>query len=176
MGVQRPCHARGMILMLLACASEPTAPVAEESPSAMRDALRGIQSGETPDATPTDREPPVVPDEARREESEPAPSEDPAECREAKARRAALEERIHAARAMAIDPTEDRLSAAQAEMQACIYNPECANDGNRVADLSRRLEAGESSYDAGFDQVAELEAGLFAIDQDIRAACGHPRR
>lgn len=161
---------------LLACASEPQpAPKPAESPSAMRDALRGIQAGETPDATPTDREPPVVPDEARREEPEPE-STDPAECTAAKSRREALQQRILKARASTVDQDEDRMSALQAEMTACISDPSCASDGDRVAKLSSALTSTESSYDVAFQKVAELEAGLYAIDQDIAKACGRPRR
>ncbi|MCP4808776.1 MAG: hypothetical protein GY913_15995 [Proteobacteria bacterium] len=168
-----------MIWILLACGTEPApAPAPTENPSAMRDALRGIQSGETPDATPTDREPPVVPDEARREApvAAEAVAEDPAECAAAKAERESVEARIYQARASSIDQDEDRIARVQAEMQACIHDPECASDGDRVAKLSNALTASETSYASGFERVAALEAELFQIDKKIAGACGLPGR
>ncbi len=159
-------------LLILACGPlAPTEPVQDEAPSPENSLLRSSL-----EAPPSDEPPrPPQPAELERDAPKSPSSEDssPA-CLAAKARRERQETKIYDKRAAAVDSSDDRLAQARASMTLCISDIECATDGKRVMELQDRIASAEGAYEAALTQVGELEAELYTIDAQIKAACGRP--
>ena len=157
-------------LLVLACGPLAVEPPAEEAPTPENSLLRSSL-----EAPPSDEVPPPQPAELERDAPKAPSSEDssPA-CKAAKGRREAQERQIYDRRAAVVDSSDERLAQAQASMTLCISDIECATDGKRVMELQDRIAAAEGAYESALTQVGELEAELYAIDAEIKSACGRP--
>ena len=158
-------------LLVLACGPLAVEPPAEEAPTPENSLLRSSLEAPPSDEVP----PPPQPAELERDAPKAPSSEDssPA-CKAAKGRREAQERQIYDRRAAVVDSSDERLAQAQASMTLCISDIECATDGKRVMELQDRIAAAEGAYESALTQVGELEAELYAIDAEIKSACGRP--
>lgn len=162
------------VLALLALACGPTTPQ-PPTPKEDNSLLSQALNRDAPPEQPKEEEFPDPPPEASPTRDAPtAPSSEdtsPA-CKSAKAKREKQEKRIYDKRVAVVDASDARLATAQSSMTSCISNMECATDGKRVMELQERIASAEASFEAALDAVGVLEAQLFAIDEEIRTACG----
>lgn len=164
-----------LLISLAACggADKPApAPASRASSSPLADALAGLAGPDEKPAKKIEALPPA-PAEAR-EVAAPtsAPPPSSAECAAARSRRESLSARVADIQRAQLLPAEDALNAAEASMTACIGDNTCAMDGKRVQELQTRSGNAQAAYERASEQIANLEAGYFEIDQQIHAACG----
>jgi hypothetical protein len=170
-----------MLWILLACGTPERTVEPEADKSAMRSALTQLQEGGTPENVPPAGQPPDVPEAVSSRRAPTASSdepsrEDPAECKAAKARRERQEQLVLTQRGRSVSLAEDRVNAARAAMASCVKDTECSVDGKRINELMERDASASKAYAAAVEEVGQLEAELYAIDQDIAKACGLPGR
>jgi hypothetical protein len=95
-----------------------------------------------------------------------------AECQTARDAREAERARIADLRlTLGVEPAR-RFDAATASQQACLSDPECAQDGKRLVERFEAVKAAEDALGAEQRRLAEEELGLYRADQAVQAACG----
>lgn len=164
-----------LLLSLAACGGgdpQPAAPAARPQSTPLADALAGLAGSDEKPKKKVEALPsaPAEAREATPPTSAPPPSS--AECAAARARREALAARVADAQRSQLMPAEDALNSAEAAMSACIGDNTCAMDGKRVQELQTRAGTAQLSFERASEQIANMEAGFYEIDQQIHAACG----
>ena len=137
----------------------------------MSEALSAIQAGETPPPPPGEAPPPPGRSDETEAPSPEASPDDPA-CVAAKDKRDAQERRINGFYSREVKPKEDAYSDASSEMRECVHDTECSEDGPKAAELLEAKDEAAEEYAQVQEQADAMRAGLFAIDQEIMAACG----
>jgi hypothetical protein len=95
-----------------------------------------------------------------------------AECQTAQDTREAERARIAELRlTLGVEPAR-RFDAATAAQQACLSDPECAQDGKRLVERFEAVKAAEEALGAEQRRLAEEELGLYRADRAVQAACG----
>jgi hypothetical protein len=163
------------VLALLALACGPTTPqppTPKEDHSLLSQALGRDPAPEAPKEEAELPEPPAEASPTRDAPTAPSSEDTSPACKAAKAKREKQEKRIYDKRVAVVDASDARLATAQSSMTRCISDLECATDGKRVMELQERIASAEANFEAALDAVGVLEAELFTIDEEIRAACG----
>lgn len=171
------------LALLFACnnaTSTPAPPPPQDDGSSVASALSALQSGQTPDPTPTDREPPAVPEEVTdRAPAEPAKSggrADSPECKAARQERDEHEAAIDRYRTNDVAAAEQRYINAEAAFSWCLGDVGgCASDGEKVQDYQVAVGVAEKAMNDANFHVGEMEAELYKLDKAITAACGTSR-
>ncbi|MCB9745118.1 MAG: hypothetical protein H6741_19145 [Alphaproteobacteria bacterium] len=162
------------LLLLLACGGDDPAPATStEEEASLADVLAGMQEGPPAPTAPKEGAPPREPTGLT--EAPPPPEAAPpgsADCEAARGKREALERRVAQQEEGVVARAEESLNSAQAEMNRCIGDMECAMDGKRIQDVQNRVASAQGAYDRAQEQVGVLSAGFYEIDKEIRAACG----
>lgn len=157
--------------LILACSEPPPPPPPpKKANSALSAALEAVQSG-TPDVTPKEGEPPPTPPASRekavKKELEPGP------CKDAHDAVEAYRERMAGVQASAARASNAANQAA-ADMNACMYEPDCAADGRKAESLKKDLAQKEEDAAKAADALLPMEARIFELNQTKSAACVTP--
>jgi len=174
------------LALLFACGNDtPAASSAPPPPenSEVANILAGLQSGETPDPTPTDQEPPAVPDDvAERAPEEKAETgstggrKDSPACKSARQSRADHQARIDSYLANDVVAAEQRWLNAEAAVAWCMNDlGGCSTDGEKFKDFRTSSQITQKAYEDAQFHVGELEASFYSMDQDIQVSCGTSR-
>ena len=175
------------LALLFACGNETTAASSAPPPaenSEVANILAGLQSGETPDPTPTDQEPPAVPEEVtERAPPEPAAGSassgrtDSPACKAARSERESHQAKIDSYREKDVVAAEARWLQAEEAKNWCAGDlAGCATDGEKFKEYNIAAQVAQKAYEDAQFRVGELEAAFYNIDQEIQAACGTSRQ
>lgn len=173
------------LALLFACNNATTTtapPPQDEAAGSVASALMELQSGQTPDPTPKDREPPAVPEEV----TERAPEEpdegssggrkDSPECKAARQKREDQQAKIDRYRDNDVVAAETRFVNAEKAFAWCLGDiGGCASEGEKVQDYQVAVGLAEKGLNDAQFHLGELEAGFYSIDQEIQVACGTSR-